>query len=483
MKQRFVWFSSLTVVALVFYLAQSAPGGQSQSSVGQQTATPVRSRPDVTNPTPYRSSDGKITGWKVTIPGNRPLATPAVAEGKVFVGGGFGSHEFFAFDASSGERVWTYTTADDGPTAAVVEGGIVAFNTESCELEVITTNGKPLWKKWLGDPLMSMPAIAEGKVYMAYPNSRGDRKYYLGAFDLRTGKELWKYPLASDVITAPIIDHDRIYLSTVDGSMFSLNRADGNKIWQENKNATSAPTVWNGQVYFSRREETQVLKGGKTVPQQTEVVAARAITPRSIVTELPATRRDADYLDYSKRAYSVAESKSVALDASVGFTGPNKGGAFMAVAARNLGQATVHGIWAYQGSKSFLYNGRLHSSMGDRTQSVDPASGKVIWSRTLHQPNGPPGVDGVLTPPSLVNGKAFVGTSSGEVYALSAETGAVLWNVNIGEPISFQPAVVKGRVYVVTNQGSLFSLNTGDLRDDGWLMWGGNAAHSGLSTR
>jgi Ca-activated chloride channel family protein len=482
MRQRFVWFSSVIGVALVFYLAQSAPGGQSQSSVAQQPATPAKSQPDVTRPALYRSSDGKITGWKVTIPGNRPLATPAVAEGKVFVGGGFGSHEFFAFDASSGERVWSYTTADDGPTAAVVEDGIVAFNTESCELEVITTNGKPLWKKWLGDPLMSMPAIAEGKVYMGYPNSRGDKKYYLGAFDLRTGKELWKYPLASDIITAPIIDHDRIYLATVDGSMLSLNRVNGNKIWQENKNATSAPTVWKEQVYFSRREETQVLKGGKAVPQQTEVVAARAIVPRSFVTELPETRRDADYLDYSKRASSVAESRSQSLDASVGFAGPNKGGAFMAVAARNLGQTSVHGIWAYQGSKSFIYNGRLHSSMGDRTQSVDPASGKVIWSRTLHQRNESSGVE-VLTPPSLVNGKAFVGTSSGEVYALSAETGAVLWSVNIGEPISFQPAVVKGRIYVVTNQGSLFSLSTGDPRDDGWLMWGGNAAHSGLSAR
>jgi outer membrane protein assembly factor BamB len=70
-------------------------------------------------------------------------------------------------------------TADDGPTAAVVEHGIIAFNTESCELEVITTDGRPLWKKWLGDPLMSMPTIADGKVYMAYPNSRGDRKYYV----------------------------------------------------------------------------------------------------------------------------------------------------------------------------------------------------------------------------------------------------------------------------------------------------------------
>src|SRR5258708_6886717 len=168
MKRRFVWFNGLAGAALVFYLAgssksQSGPAAQSQSSVSQHTPAPAISRPEVAKPVPYRSSDGKTTGWKVTIPGNRPLPTPAVAEGKIFVGGGFGSREFYAFDASSGERVWSYRTADDGLTAAVVEHGIIAFNTESCELEVITTDGKPLWKKWLGQPLKSSPAHVQGK--------------------------------------------------------------------------------------------------------------------------------------------------------------------------------------------------------------------------------------------------------------------------------------------------------------------------------
>jgi len=50
--------------------------------------------PVVGAPTEFRSKDGTRKGWKVVIPGNRPLATPAVVEGKVFLGGGFGSHEF-----------------------------------------------------------------------------------------------------------------------------------------------------------------------------------------------------------------------------------------------------------------------------------------------------------------------------------------------------------------------------------------------------
>jgi hypothetical protein len=61
-------------------------------------------------------------------------------------------------------------TSDDGPTAAVVEDGCVAFNTESCTVIVADAlTGKLLWQEWLGDPLMSQPAIAKGKLFMAHP--------------------------------------------------------------------------------------------------------------------------------------------------------------------------------------------------------------------------------------------------------------------------------------------------------------------------
>jgi outer membrane protein assembly factor BamB len=82
-----------------------------------------------------------------------------------------------------------------------------------------------------------------------------------------------------------------------------------------------------------------------------------------------------------------------------------------------------------------------------------------------------------------VNGKVFVGTAAGELYALSEQTGEILWKVELGEPISFQPTVANGRIYVGTDRGSLFSLSTGDLSDDGWMMWGATASHNGLGSR
>jgi outer membrane protein assembly factor BamB len=71
-----------------------------------------------------------------------------------------------------------------------------------------------------------------------------------------------------------------------------------------------------------------------------------------------------------------------------------------------------------------------------------------------------------------VNSKVFVGTASGEVYALSEKTGDVLRKVELGESISFQPTVANGRIYVGTDRGSLFCLLTGDSADDGWVHGG-----------
>src|SRR4051794_29319410 len=67
--------------------ARGQPQGQQQ---GQPPNAPAQNQvqqnrggapPQVADATPFTSNDGKIKGWKVVIPGNRALATPAVMEG------------------------------------------------------------------------------------------------------------------------------------------------------------------------------------------------------------------------------------------------------------------------------------------------------------------------------------------------------------------------------------------------------------------
>lgn len=514
---------------------------------GAQQAEPA---PKIADPRPFTGQDGKRKGWKVTIPDGHALATPAVVGGKLFIGGGFGSHEFYAFDARTGKMLWQYRTSDDGPTAAVAAEGYVAFNTESCELEILTPDGKSVWKKWLGDPLMSMPAIANGRLFMAFPDSNGDREHHLACFDLKTGKEQWRRAVAGEIITAPLIDDEQVLLATLEGSLYCFHAKDGRLAWiEKERNVTSAPTLWQGRCWFSRRQETTTTNAGKKVTQQMEQVAVRGLQSKSPIHDLAATQRVADYLDYGKRSgmsmggmgmgggmggmaapASKKEAASQKADAGVGFNGGGigvdepptpvqkpatlpkpfkptkplvppgtsapaqqfggKGDSKIHQAAKNLGQATVNGVWAYQGSKPLFYRSRLYSAMGDTLVCVDPKTEKVLWKKEFRPPQKKKAkkakdeelLDATLSPPALSNGKIFLGTGYGDVVCLSADRGELLWKTSLGssESIAFQPAVAGGRVFVSTESGNLYGLETGDPKDDGWLMWGANAAHNGL---
>jgi outer membrane protein assembly factor BamB len=434
----------------------------------------------IDKPSPFVSPDGRFRGWKVAIPGGHSLATPAVVDGRVFIGGGFGSYEFYAFDAHDGRLAWQYQTSDDGPTAAAVAEGHVVFNTESCELEVLTVEGTPVWKKWLGDPLMSMPAVEAGRIYMAYPDSRGDRQHFLACLDLRMGHEYWKQPIDGELITAPVLAGGKVHFATIGGTLYCLRQEDGSVEWHEPRNATSSPVVWEGECYFSQRKE--VAEGDPARPDvhQAEHLAARAMRDARY-RHYAATARKADYLDHAKRVRGSPRYKaSYAADSAVGFAA-SKGDAKMAQAMYNLGKGHVHEVWTYQGSKPFVHRARLYAAQGDVVSAADPRSDAVYWQTRVGPPHpeGAEMLDSPLTPPAIANGKLFFGTAQGEVHCLSTETGETLWSVPIGEPVVFQPTVVGGRVYVGTDAGTLICFETGDSADDGWQMWGADATHNG----
>jgi outer membrane protein assembly factor BamB len=229
----------------------------------------------------YQTPDGR-TGWVLRLPGGKPIATPAYADGMLFVGGGYGSHEFYAIDADTGGIVWRIQTGDDGPPAAVVADGYVAFNTESCTLIVVKEKtGEIIWQEWLGDPLMSQPAIDRGVLYMAYPAEQREspqRKrqdefhpqpatpggsHRLLALDLKTGRHLWQQQIAADVMTAPVISDGTVYFTTFDGTSYALKAVDGSAIWVKKDSSTSAPVIFDGQVIQTKKEQrgNQVFEG------------------------------------------------------------------------------------------------------------------------------------------------------------------------------------------------------------------------------
>ncbi|MBV9924044.1 MAG: PQQ-binding-like beta-propeller repeat protein [Acidobacteria bacterium] len=457
-------------------------------------------------PVSFKTNDGR-EGWVVRIPGGRPLATPAYSKGRLFVGGGYGSHEFYAFDAKTGKLVWKTNTGDDGPTAAVVEDGLVAFNTESCTLVVVDEQtGKLVWQEWLGDPLMSQPAVSKGKLYMAYPgNGRGHAmqqnvlgqtgqsaavvvhapeppqkkegnqdgqesgSHRLLCADLKTGRHLWERAISADVISAPVVSDGKVYATTFDGTSYSFDAATGDLIWKKENAGTSAPVVVANQVVVTQKEERE----GKAYESVQRLDARRG----EAASANPLVRGEAGYLGKDKGGgVAIKQEAQSSLDASVGFASTPTA-AQLTKANAHLGVNTVVGGWAYQGSRAAYSKGQMLNAQGRYLNSVNATDGRFAW-RAEVSGGGLTEDAQVFSPPALGEEFMYLSSSLGHLLAVGQKDGGVGFIYHFPEPMVFQPALAEGSVYAGTSGGLLVCLKTGSQDADGWYAWGGNGEHN-----
>src|SRR5579864_7612577 len=370
-------------------------------------------------PASFGTPDGR-TGWVLRLPGNRPIATPAYADGMLFVGGGYGSHEFYAVDADTGKIIWKMQTGDDGPTAAVVADGMVAFNTESCTLVVVDERrGRVSWQEWLGDPLMSQPAIDKGVLYMAHPAATGrppkpaefhprpatpGGSHRLLAAELSTGQHIWEQEIAGDVITAPVISDGTVYFTTFGGASYALNAADGSVVWVKANAATSAPVVTGGQLY-----ETRKAQAGKDTMEGLARVDAKKGEARD--KELIAQGK-ADYLKAGSGGGVGLSGEAVkSLDSSVGFSAAPST-ANLAVANRAVGVNSVVGAWAYQGSRAAVSKGQILNAQGNYINSVRASDGKQSWQAEVVGARSAAGGQ-VFSPPAVGHDYLYLAGEAG----------------------------------------------------------------------
>jgi len=489
----FLYFKAVIVTFLAIFLTGSATNSSSDNYQKQPTFTDNKALPlNITqsqqdamieevgnesleqNPKlskkRFQIKDGR-SGWKVSLLRQLPLATPAIAYNTLYIGGGFGSYEFYALDAKTGEPKWLFHCGDDGPTAAVVDKGKVAFNTESCILYVLDAEtGKKLWGEWLGDPLMSQPAMKNNKVVMAFPNDKGGHS--LVCMEVETDKHLWEATLPGELISAPVIDETLVYASTLEGSIHCFDFHTGKKIFSKRHQATSAPWIWKNQIYVSLREdEEQIVNGNKIIVRNEG--QGRITKSGKRDNRILWAKQEADYLNIEQGTHYA--KKQAELDASVGFADA-PAAAKLEQSKTNLGIASVSGVWSYQGSRPCIIGKKSYTAMGDTLKALDAETGKVLWKHPIKIKDSPGGRP--LSPPAYANNKLYLGSVSGDIICLDASNGKELWRYNCGESIRFQPVIVDGYIYWGTDAGSVFCIEAKDSKATGWSMWGGNAQHN-----
>jgi PQQ-like domain len=115
-------------------------------------------------------------------------------------------------------------------------------------------------------------------------------------------------------------------------------------------------------------------------------------------------------------------------------------------------------LWTYQPPRAYKPTaataaGSFIFLAGDdgKVRAIDTATGTLAWS---YQTAGP-----IMQPPTIWNGRAYVGSGDGYVYALEATTGRLLWR--------FRAAPMERRIMIHGSLCSTWPVNSGVLVQDG----------------
>lgn len=345
-----------------------------------------------------------------------PETVPLTArDGRVFA---VVSGQVLAYDADSGDRLWT---ARGGAVAPAVADGVVATGTRGID----AVDGSVRWEFRGGNRVASSPAVVGNAVYAGSDDS------YLYALSANAGAIEWTARTDDSIRASPAVGDDAVYAGTMSGTLYAFDRADGSELWQFDVGGQiQSPALAAGTVYVGNFSSTLTA---------------------------------VDAADGSERWRTTVDSQRfVALTVAVGdgavYAGANGDLRAFEAADGSERWRVGYGERPRVQSPPVAAGGQVFVNIGDSVRAFDAADGTERWSVTTGGSNQPPAVgDGTVYAPGRDEG--------GAVYALNAADGTERWQSVVGDDL--QLAVGDGAVYGVGHDTPLVALDPGD-GDDLW---------------
>src|SRR6266542_1544925 len=235
------------------------------------------------------------------LPGDHAWTSPPVANGVVYFGVNRPIPVVYAVNATTGQEIWHHT----GPVATIVaspaveNGRVFVGSRDDHKLYAFdAVTGNTLWTATTSDWVQSSPAVANGVVYIG--NNSGD----LYAFNAETGSPVWQTAVSPgfDLGSSPTVANGVVYVASgidasathFQGKLYAVYAANGQVLFSdfvsendegEARWVEASPTVDNGVVYIPNYGDGTVAAFGLSTPTPTPTPTA---TPTPTPTATPA---------------------------------------------------------------------------------------------------------------------------------------------------------------------------------------------------
>lgn len=337
---------------------------------------------------------------------SRYAAPPIIANGKIYllsIG-----QTVRAYDAATGNPVWSRKLKSDKPRDKVAQGGGVAF--------------------------------ADGRVYVS--SGFG----FLAALDGETGKEIWRTAANAPFSTAPTVSGGRVFASTNDSELLAFDAQSGAVLW----------------TYQAIAEPARVLASSSPAVTLDAVVAPFASGELVALSPANGRRLWVDALTRSGRLTSLSAINDVAgrpviVDGSV--YAVSHSGVMASVDLRSGQRVWAKGVASTQtpyvvGDVAFVV------SIDSELVAFNRRDGNIYWTEQLQRFTNAKKSKGRVTwaGPILFGGHLVAASSQGEMVFVNPENGEVVRSLAIKAPVFVAPVAANGILYVLTNTGRLIAL-------------------------
>ncbi len=322
--------------------------------------------------------------WIFTMGPSTWFSSPAVADGKVFIGSS--DTRIYALNETNGAYIWSYATALSTYSSPAVADGKVFIGSGDANVYALNeTTGQYIWSYPTGSFVDSSPVVADGMVFI------GSNDHHVYALNESTGRQVWNYTTVGGVKGSPAVADGMVFAGTTENyRLYALNETNGNLVWTRlSGDVKGSPAVADGMVFVGA-DDCNI----KAFDERTGDSVWNYTTDLNVWS-------------------SPAVADGMVFAGSIGGT------------VYALNEATGGLVWDYHcGRINFsppaVADGKVFIGSNDgRTYALDEATGAHIWNYTT----------GYASNPVVADGNLFVSSAEGKVYAF--HTPVPTYNVTI----------------------------------------------------
>jgi len=215
-------------------------------------------------------------------------------------------------------------------------------------------------------------------------------------------KMKWLFNSGYTMTASPVYDNEKIYVGDISGTLISLDKFTGKKIWEFKANEAIYGTaaISNKYLVFTSADSSVYCVDTKSGSKLWKVKTNNALV------SVPIIDNDRVYVGSSDGVFRCINLKTGKLNWE------------------------FSGITGYVESKPLVYQNKIYFTAWDgNLYSLDKNSGRLIWSwqgpmaHSLYAP--------AACWPVAANGKIFIAAPDRYVTAINAETGKTIWRNNL----------------------------------------------------